>query len=59
MSPTEWDKITKFGGALVLGLLRGGVPVAAEVARVLEAPLDVLVVPMLGCPWQPELAWER
>jgi putative phosphoribosyl transferase len=41
---------------IVLGLPRGGVPVAAEVARTLEAPLDVLVVRKLGCPWQPELA---
>ena len=40
---------------LVLGLPRGGVPVAAEVARTLHAPLDVLVVRKLGCPWQPEL----
>jgi putative phosphoribosyl transferase len=41
---------------LVLGLPRGGVAVAAEVARVLDAPLDVLVVRKIGAPWQPELA---
>ena len=41
---------------LVLGLPRGGVPVAAEVARVLGAPLDVLVVRKLGAPGQEELA---
>lgn len=45
----------RFEEPLVLGVPRGGVPVAAEVARVLEAPLDVLVVRKLGCPWQPEL----
>jgi putative phosphoribosyl transferase len=40
---------------VVLGLPRGGVPVAAEVARVLRAPLDVIVVRKLGVPFQPEL----
>lgn len=41
---------------LVLGLPRGGVPVAAQVAAALGAPLDVLVVRKLGTPAHPELA---
>ena len=41
---------------VVLGLPRGGVVVAAEIARELNAPLDVLVVRKLGAPNQPELA---
>ncbi|MCZ3388008.1 MAG: hypothetical protein LH645_02535 [Actinomycetia bacterium] len=44
------------GDIVVLGVLRGGVPVAAEVARTLEAPLDVIVVRKLGAPRQPEFA---
>jgi putative phosphoribosyl transferase len=40
---------------IVVGLPRGGIPVAYEVAQALGAPLDVLVVRKLGCPWQPEL----
>ncbi|MGV9611706.1 phosphoribosyltransferase family protein [Nocardia xishanensis] len=42
---------------VVVGLPRGGVPVACEVARVLDAPLDVIVVRKLGVPYQPELAF--
>ncbi|HYM35635.1 MAG TPA: phosphoribosyltransferase, partial [Steroidobacteraceae bacterium] len=41
---------------LVLALPRGGVPVAAEIAKSLHLPLDVLVVRKLGAPGQPELA---
>ncbi len=41
---------------LVLGLPRGGIPVAYEIARALGAPLDAIVVRKLGAPFQPELA---
>ena len=41
---------------VILALPRGGVPVAAEVARALHAPLDVMIVRKLGVPAQPELA---
>ena len=41
---------------MVLALPRGGVPVAAEVAQALDAPLDLVLVRKIGVPWQPELA---
>jgi putative phosphoribosyl transferase len=43
-------------GVLVLGLPRGGVTVADEVARALHAPLDILIVRKIGFPTNPELA---
>lgn len=46
----------KEDGPLILALPRGGVPVAAEVALALDAPLDLVLVRKLGVPWQPELA---
>lgn len=50
------DHLPHDGQALVLGLPRGGVVVAAEVARLLDADLDALVVCKVGVPWHPELA---
>jgi predicted phosphoribosyltransferase len=43
-------------GVVVLALPRGGTPVAYEVARALDAPLDVLMVRKLGIPWNEEYA---
>src|SRR3954453_21612968 len=50
--------VAKLGllNAVVLGLPRGGVPVAAKVAEAIDAPLDVIVVRKVGVPGQPELA---
>jgi putative phosphoribosyl transferase len=53
------ERLAHYAGrddVLVLGLPRGGVPVAAEVARALGAPLDVFLVRKLGLPGQEELA---
>jgi len=41
---------------LILALPRGGVPVAAEIAQALDAPLDLMLVRKLGVPFEPELA---
>ncbi len=48
----------KFGGGntVVIGLLRGGIPVAYEIAAILKAPLDVALVRKIGAPDQEELA---
>src|SRR5581483_4061148 len=53
------SRLSEYAGrndVMVLGLPRGGVPVAAEVARALGAPLDVFLVRKLGLPGQEELA---
>jgi putative phosphoribosyl transferase len=41
---------------VILALPRGGVPVAAEIASILRAPLDIVLVRKVGAPYQPELA---
>lgn len=50
------DEFAGNDNVVVLALPRGGVPVAYEVARALQAPLDVMVVRKLGVPGQRELA---
>ena len=50
------DKLDKRDDLIVLGLPRGGVPVAAHVAEALGAPLDVFIVRKLGVPGHEELA---
>ena len=53
------DHLLPFAGrddVVVVGLPRGGVPVAFEVASRLHVPLDVIVVRKLGVPYRPELA---
>ncbi|MFI7072766.1 phosphoribosyltransferase [Micromonospora sediminicola] len=54
------ERLTDLAGrpdVIVLGLVRGGVPVARVIADRLGAPLDVLVVRKLGVPWAPEVAY--
>jgi putative phosphoribosyl transferase len=42
---------------MVLGIPRGGIPVASEIAKALHAPLDIFLSRKLGVPWQEELAF--
>jgi predicted phosphoribosyltransferase len=51
-------ELAEFKGrdCVILALPRGGVPVAAQVAAALNAPLDLLLVRKIGAPWHPELA---
>lgn len=54
---TELLRPLKAKNPVVLGLPRGGVPVAYEVAKALKLPIDVIIVRKLGVPSQPELAF--
>ncbi len=54
------ERLMQYAGrpdVVVLGLVRGGLPVAASVARRLGVPLDALVIRKLGVPWAPEVAF--
>jgi predicted phosphoribosyltransferase len=54
------ERLAPYAGrpdVVVLGLVRGGLPVAASVARRLGLPLDALVIRKLGVPWAPEVAF--
>jgi putative phosphoribosyl transferase len=53
---TELASRNLAANTIVLALPRGGLPVGAEIAQTLKAPLDLVVVRKLGVPWQPELA---
>lgn len=50
------DRLKNTKAGLVLGIPRGGVVVAAEIAKVLHLPLDIIVTRKIGAPNQPELA---
>ena len=49
-------RLEKEEDIIVLGIPRGGVVVAAEVAKALDAPMDVYITRKIGAPYQPELA---
>jgi len=51
-------RLASFRGSdpVVLALPRGGVPIGAEIAKALDAPLDIVLVRKIGVPFQPELA---
>src|SRR5580765_6974320 len=56
MLARELSRFAHDSSTVVLAIPRGGVPVASEIARALQAPLDVFLVRKLGVPGQEELA---